>query len=206
MTAAVNIVQLRPQQTMTPSRSGTLRQRIECWSDSWAGEPAITLPDLPPELAAALPEAIEEAKREMAPSDPGEILVALTTMASRKGLPVPDDIALEMDVEILAAWPRDLWRRAFRAVWEGFTYRRFPEVGDFRKHIVADLNERQARLHRLESLCLKLETVRLREQWDVEAAARRSPAPGPAESTRKPFTGSRSNTRGGAAGPSWPGG
>jgi len=70
MTAAVNIVQLRTQQAMTPSRSETLRQRIECWSDSWAGEPAITLPDLPPELAEALPEAIEEAKREMAPGDP----------------------------------------------------------------------------------------------------------------------------------------
>ena len=152
MTAAVNIVQLRTQQAMTPSRSATLRQRIECWSESWAGEPAITLPDLPPELAEALPEAIEEAKREMAPGDPAEILVALTTMASRKGLPVPDDIALEMDVEILAAWPRDLWRRAFRAVWENFTYRRFPEVGDFRKHIAADLNERQAKLHHLESL------------------------------------------------------
>jgi hypothetical protein len=199
MTAAVNIVQLRTQQAMTPSRSETLRQRIECWSDSWAGEPAITLPDLPPELAEALPEAIEEAKREMAPGDPAEILVALTTMASRKGLPVPDDIALEMDVEILAAWPRDLWRRAFRAVWENFTYRRFPEVGDFRKHIVTDLHERQARLHRLESLRLKLETVRLRKQWDAEAAACRSSAPGSAESTRKPFTASRSKRGSGAA-------
>ena len=77
--------------------------------------------------------------------------------------------ALELDVEVMSAWPRDLWRKAFQSVWERFEYRRMPEVPDFRKYIAADLEERQSVLHRLESIRLRLETVRLRRQWDEEA-------------------------------------
>jgi hypothetical protein len=136
-------------------------------------EPAITLPDIPDEVVKALPDAIEEARLALAPGDPAEVLRALTTLCSRKGLPVPDDIALEMDTEVMSAWPRDLWIKAFRSVWEEFSYRRIPEVADFRKHIEADLNERKAKLARLDTLRLKLETARLRKQWDEEAKARR---------------------------------
>ena len=78
-----------------------------------------------------------------------------------------------MDVEVMAGWPRDLWRKAFRTVWEQFAYRRLPEVADFRKYIAADLEERRSRLDRLELLRLKLETVRLKRQWDEELRARR---------------------------------
>jgi hypothetical protein len=106
---------------------------------------------------------------ELAPSDPREVMAALTTMAGRRGFPLPDAIALELDVEVMSAWPRDLWRKAFQNVWERFEYRRMPEVPDFRKYIAADLEERQSVLHRLESIKLRLETVRLRRQWDEEA-------------------------------------
>ena len=82
------------------------------------------------------------------------------------------EIALEMDVEVMAAWPTDLWRKAFSGIWEQFAYRRMPEVADFRRVIEADLAERRARLDRLEALRLKLETIRLKKMWDEEAARR----------------------------------
>jgi hypothetical protein len=131
------------------------------------------LPDIPDEVVQALPDTIEAARLDLAAGDPLEVLRALTTLCGRKGLPVPDDLALEMDAEVMGAWPKDLWRKAYMSVWQDFTYRRVPEVGDFKRHIAADLEERKARLDRLETLRLKLETVRLRKQWDEEAKARR---------------------------------
>jgi hypothetical protein len=151
----------------------TTDARLPAWTDSWADEPAIHLPDMPAEIIDRLPACVAQARSDLAPGDAGEVLAALSTLASRRGFPLPDDIALEMDVEVMAGWPRDLWRKAFRAVWEQFAYRRLPEVADFRKHIAADLEERRGRLDRLESLRFKLETVRLKRQWDEESRARR---------------------------------
>jgi hypothetical protein len=142
--------------------------RLLAWSESWADEPLPHLPDIPPDLVAALPVAVAQARRDLTPGDPGEILAGLTTLASRRGLPLPDGIALEMDVEVMAAWPRDLWHKAFTGIWERFAYRRMPEVADFRRVIEADLAERKARLDRLESFRLKLETIRMRKMWDEE--------------------------------------
>jgi hypothetical protein len=79
-----------------------------------------------------------------------------------------------MDVEIMASWPTDLWRKAFSSIWERFAYRRFPEVADFRRVIEADLADRKSRLDRLYSLRLKLETLRMRKMWDQQAADRTS--------------------------------
>ena len=175
-TASSNIVQLRPQAAPAVSVPPTVTRRLECWSDSLRDEPAISLPDLPHDLVEALPQAIEEAQAALVPNNPGEVLAALTTLIARKGFDLPDEFALEMDCEIIAAWPRDLWRTAFRSVWENFSYRRIPEVADFKKVIAAELEERQARLHRLESLRLKLETVRLKRQWDEVSRERRGRA------------------------------
>jgi hypothetical protein len=124
--------------------------RLLAWSESWVDEPLPHLPDIPADLAAALPAAIAQARRDLTPGDPGEILAALTTLASRRGFPLPDGIALEMDVEVMATWPMDLWRKAFTGIWERFAYRRMPEVADFRRVIEADLAERKA-----SSGCLK---------------------------------------------------
>jgi hypothetical protein len=129
----------------------------------------VTLPELPQELADALPHALDQAQRNLAPSHPGEVMAALNTLAKRRGYELPDDIALELDVEIMAAWPRDLWRKAFRLVWERFRYRRLPEVADFYAYISADIEERQTEYHRLETLRLRLKTSRLKVQWDAEA-------------------------------------
>jgi hypothetical protein len=131
------------------------------------------MPDLPAELVAALPDAIDQARLELRPGDPDEVLSALTTLARRRGFLLPDELALEIDVELMAAWPRDLWRKAFRTIWETFAYRRMPEVCDFHQHIAAELAARRSRLDRLQTLRLKLETVRLRAQWDEETRRRR---------------------------------
>jgi hypothetical protein len=168
------VVQLtRPPQSAAHLPMPTTSVRLPAWTDSWADEPAIHLPDMPAEIIDQLPAAVAQARSDLAPGDAGEVLAALSTLASRRGFPLPDDVALEMDVEVMAGWPRDLWRKAFRAVWEQFSYRRLPEVADFRKYIAADLEERRGRLDRLESLRLKLETVRLKRQWDEESRARR---------------------------------
>jgi hypothetical protein len=128
---AQKIVPLRLQPQASPRT--TQVERLLCWSESWQDEPGIHLPDLPPDLSETLPDTIASARLDLAPGDPGEVMAALTTLAGRRGFPLPDPIALEMDVEVMAAWPRDLWRKAFRSVWERFEYRRMPEVPDFRR-------------------------------------------------------------------------
>jgi hypothetical protein len=163
----------RPSRTAPHLPTSTTSVRLPAWTDSSADEPGIHMPDMPAEIVEILPAAVAQARSDLAPGDPGEVLAALSTLASRRGFPLPDDLALELDVEVMAGWPRDLWRKAFRAVWEQFSYRRLPEVADFRKFIAVDLDERRARLDRLESLRLKLETVRLKRQWDEESCARR---------------------------------
>ena len=160
----------RPAHAHPALPSATRITRLLAWSESWADEPLPHLPDIPPDLVAVLPVAVAQAQRDLTPGDPGEILAGLTTLASRRGFPLPDGVALEMDVEVMAAWPRDLWRKAFSGIWERFAYRRMPEVADFQRVIEADLAERKAKLNRLESLRLKLETIRLKKMWDEEAA------------------------------------
>jgi hypothetical protein len=149
--------------------NATMLTRLHAWSASWADEPVIHLPELPDDLVAALPGAIEQAQRDLEAGDPADVLAALTTLASRRGFELPDGAALEMDVALLASWPRDLFQRAFQRVWEEFAYRRLPEVADFRKYIEAELTERQQQFARLTTFQLKLETVQRRRQWDAAA-------------------------------------
>ncbi|MGF7209774.1 hypothetical protein GGE65_004377 [Skermanella aerolata] len=119
-----------------------------------------------------MPAAIAQATAALAPGQAVEVIEALQALATRRGFDLPDGIALEMDVEVLASWPRDLFVRAFRIVWERFAYRRLPEVADFYEPIKMAMTERRERLARLQSLKLKLETVRMRERLDQEARQR----------------------------------
>lgn len=68
-----------------------------------------------------------------------QIMIDLCVFASRHGLPQPSDEALLFDAEAIASWPPHLWREAFRTLWQTWTYRRMPTVGDFRAVIAADL-------------------------------------------------------------------
>jgi hypothetical protein len=144
-------------------------------SESWHEEPGIHLPEtVRDDLAEGLPVALELARRDLKPGDPVEVLASLAALASRRGFEMPVGLALDLDVELMAEWPRDLFIKAFRGVWESFAYRRMPEVADFRAHIETDLTERRSRLAKLEEIRLRLETIRLREQWDADCRIRRS--------------------------------
>jgi hypothetical protein len=105
-----------------------------------------------PVLRDALPVLVAEARRACAPAEPAEIVNALLAFARRHRVDPPDETALELDAEIISGWPRDLWRRAFRTLWEGWTFRRMPTAGDFRAPIAADLDGRRQRLRELLTL------------------------------------------------------
>jgi len=107
-------------------------------------------------LRHALPEAIRLTRESLEPNDPAEVLSALQIMANRRGLQLPDDLALDLDVELMSEWPQDLWRKAFKAVWSNFSYRRFPEVPDFKTYIAVDLEERRTKLSQLTVIDRKL--------------------------------------------------
>ena len=55
---------------------------------------------MPAEVVDALPEALARARDDLAPGDPAEVLAAVTTLASRRGFPLPDDIALDFAMPI----------------------------------------------------------------------------------------------------------
>jgi hypothetical protein len=158
--------------SLSVSPNATALQRTIAYAESWYDEPSILLPDRLYELEADLPVAIAEAKAALNPSQPSEVVEALQALATRRGYDLPEGIALEMDVEVLASWPRDLFVKAFHMIWERFAYRRLPEVADFHEHIKLAMSERRERLARLESLKLRLETVRLRERLDEQARRR----------------------------------
>jgi hypothetical protein len=115
---------------------------------------------LAPDDEELLPAAIDEARAALTPNHPWEVLAGLQMIAERRNLCLPTGLSLEMDVEIMAEWPADLFRKALRGVWEHFKYARFPEVPDFREHIAKDLAERRKRLADLELLAKKLATLR----------------------------------------------
>jgi hypothetical protein len=74
--------------------------------------------EIPETFRAALAAAVAEARRDLEPGRPAEIVDALMALADRHRLDLPDLRALELDAEVMAAWPRDLWTRAYMAVWE----------------------------------------------------------------------------------------
>jgi hypothetical protein len=157
------------------SSNGTALPRMLALSESWHDEPGVVLPDsVRSDLAECLPAAIEAARQALEPGDPAEVLTALKTLADRKGFNLPPGIGLDLDIEVMSEWPRDLFRRAFRGIWENFAYRRMPEVGDFRAFIGDALGERRNRLAKLESMRLRLKTLELREQWDTQSRERRA--------------------------------
>jgi hypothetical protein len=167
--SAPNVQPAASQVTSLPSE--TERKRTLAFVDSWHDEPAWMVPT-DEVVEYTLPALIDQTRAALEPSDPAEVLVALMTWADRRGHALPTGAALDFDVEILASWPRDLFRLAYRRCWESFAYRRMPEVADFKRLIDDELAERQSRLMRLTALQMKMETARLRRQWNAEATER----------------------------------
>ena len=108
--------------------------------------------EIPATFRTTLTETIGRARRDLEPSRPEEVVKALMVLADRHRLDLPDARALEMDAETMAEWPRDLWTRAYRTVWERWSYRRMPTVGDFRSHLGDAIERRRRRYDLLTTL------------------------------------------------------
>jgi len=104
--------------------------------------------DMPESFRTRVAMALGQARRDLEPGRPTEIVEALVTLADRHRLDLPERRALELDAEVMAAWPRDLWTRAYMVIWERWSWRRMPTVGDFRGP-VADAIERRRRRYDL---------------------------------------------------------
>ena len=157
-------------------------------------------PGDPGAVPAALAAAFERARRDLEPGRPEEIVEALVALADRHRLDLPDRRALELDAEIMAAWPRDLWMRAYRTVWERWSWRRMPTVGDFRGHLGDAIERRRRRYDLLTTLEVRLRARTkpgtlpeciaaleragpgVRQTW-FQAAMRRDPTLTPADRT-----------------------
>jgi hypothetical protein len=115
-------------------------RRALALSESWHDEPLVHLPDVVlDDLKISLTTAIAETEMALTPAHPGEILTALETWATRRGLPMPEGPGLDLDVEAMSSWPRAAFLIAFQRAWERFTYRRIPTAADLRTYIEDDL-------------------------------------------------------------------
>jgi len=112
--------------------------------------------EIPASFRATLAETVGQARQDLEPSRPEEVVKALVVLADRHRLDVPDARALELDAETMAEWPRDLWTRAYRTVWERWSYRRMPTVGDFRGHLGDAIERRRRRYDLLTTLEARL--------------------------------------------------
>ena len=118
------------------------------------------VPPSDPGLLASVEVALDQARLKLQPGDPVEVIQALRAIARRLGLMMPSGFELEMDAEIMGDWPEDLFRKAFKHIWETFEYRRMPEVPDFRRHIAEDLAERRKELAALQDLQRRIGGIR----------------------------------------------
>jgi hypothetical protein len=134
-----------------------LLEDVEAFAARTAREPFwLDAAEIPEPFRAALRAALERARRDLEPGRPVEIVDALVALADRHGLDLLDRRALELDAEVMAAWPRDLWMRAYRAVWERWSWRRMPTVGDFRGHLGDAIERRRRRYSLLSTLEVRL--------------------------------------------------
>jgi hypothetical protein len=151
----------------------TATRRAIAWSESLRDEAALTLPDdIVAALEAGLPAAIAEAREDLEPVEPEEVVMALQTWADRRNLPLPEGLSLDLDVETMSAWPRVVFREAFRRAWERFSYPRVPTAAELHRYVADDVREARARLASLDTAARKLETIRMRRRWDEEARSR----------------------------------
>jgi hypothetical protein len=127
---------------------------VAAWT---AGDPVwLDTLEITEPFRVALATALRQARRDLEPGRPTEIVEAVVTLADRHRLDLPDRRALELDAEIMAAWPRDLWMKAYMAVWERWSWRRMPTVGDFRGPVADAIERRRRRYDLLTTLEVRL--------------------------------------------------
>jgi hypothetical protein len=194
-----DVIPFDPGAPLAGATGPTLLEDVDEFAARTAPEPFwLDATEIPESFRVTLAATVAEARRELEPGRPAEIVEALTTLADRHRLDLPDRRALEMDAEVMAAWPRDLWLRAYRTIWERWSWRRMPTVGDFRGYLGDTIERRRQRLDRLTTLEARLrartrpETVPecvaalertgpgVRQGW-FRAAQRRDPTLTPAD-------------------------
>src|SRR4051812_35541945 len=162
--------------TQAPTRGSPLEiatRRAIAWSESLHDEAAVNLPDdVVAVLEAGLPAAIAKAREDLEPVEPEEVVMALQAWADRRNLPLPEGLSLDLDVETMSAWPRVVFREAFRRAWERFSYPRVPTAAELHRYVADDVREARGRLVSLDTAARKLETIRMRRRWDEEARSR----------------------------------
>jgi hypothetical protein len=153
-----------PLTTHTPALPlETATRRAIAWSESLRDEAAVNLPDdIVAILEAGLPAALAKAREDLEPVEPEEVVMALQTWADRRNLPLPEGLSLDLDVETMSAWPRVVFREAFRRAWERFSYPRVPTAAELHRYVADDVRETRQRLASLDTAARKLETIRMR--------------------------------------------
>jgi hypothetical protein len=165
-----------PVLTAPPTRESPLEiatRRAIAWSESLHDEAAVNLPDdVVAVLEAGLPAAIAKAREDLEPVEPEEVVMALQAWADRRNLPLPEGLSLDLDVETMSAWPRVVFREAFRRAWERFSYPRVPTAAELHRYVAEDVKQARGRLASLDTAARKLETIRMLRRWDEEARSR----------------------------------
>jgi hypothetical protein len=90
----------------------------------------------------------------------------LAAFAADRGVSMTeDDLALDLNVEIMGLWPRDLFRQAIRSVWTSWPshYRRLPDANALLEPIREEMERRRKRLGDLQHLALRLSSERKQE-------------------------------------------
>lgn len=163
----MTVVALR--RTTSPAAAPTCDPEVQVQISnalSFAEDPAAFLPDGTDRVANYLPALIEEAEEIMAPVGPSEVLRCLAAFAADRGVSMTeDDLALDLNVEIMGLWPRDLFRQAIRSVWTSWPshYRRLPDANALLEPIREEMERRRKRLGDLRHLALRLSSERKQE-------------------------------------------
>jgi hypothetical protein len=138
-----------------PTTAQSARRLALCWRD----DPGSPLPEDSASLKRLLrgaEQALAEAENGLLPGSAGTVAEFIRIFAERRGLAMPAGAGLELDIEIMSSWPTDLFRKAARGVWEDFTFRRMPEVPDFKRYIAEDLRSRTQEIRTLREFCRSL--------------------------------------------------
>jgi hypothetical protein len=178
----MTVVALRRAATLPACPAADPRVRAEINNAlSFADDPAAFLPEGAEKLTDFLSHHIEEAEGQLAPVGAAEVLKCLAAFAADRHVAMPeDDLALDLSVEIMGQWPRDLFREAVKSVWTSWPshFRRLPDANALLEPIKDELDRRRKRAGDLRHLALRLDGERRREMErrteEMRAYSRRS--------------------------------
>jgi hypothetical protein len=156
---------------MIPGKAATPAQSVLSWATSLRGDSGKLIPpDIRDHLWRHLPAALAEAGTDLNDGPPTGVKAVgkfFTAFLDRHNLSAPDDEAMKLDFACLAGWPVPAFEASAKWIWEFYRYRRVPTIGDFRAALEAVQADRQTDRAHLMELRLRLETLRLQEEWQA---------------------------------------